>query len=256
MSPPEPLFPTRINGSFASPYSPLRLHNRWAAAAHLPYFPARSRPLPSHRALQLLHNRRTCSGVRVQSARRNVRLRPYGFPADLAADADVEVMVCCTRIDVHYATVRPARRAQKIPFCEWPLAHKIDAVRETHVVRTMAGVQGPVAPAMRKLKEGERIGRAVGGGRCLPSVLGTYQIQFVRGDATTIQSCLHLRFPHAKLCDSASGSNLIVKTVPYDVPDLIIASCVLPASPPCPSAATSPRSSSRAAGVGRHRGDG
>jgi hypothetical protein len=48
----------------------------------------------------------TCSGVRVPSARRNVRLRPYGFPADLAADADVEIVVCCTRIDVHYATVR------------------------------------------------------------------------------------------------------------------------------------------------------
>jgi predicted dehydrogenase len=37
-------------------------------------------------------------------------------------------MVCCARVDVHYATVRPALAARKMVFCEWPLAHTIAAV--------------------------------------------------------------------------------------------------------------------------------
>jgi predicted dehydrogenase len=55
------------------------------------------------------------------------------------------------------------------------------------------------------------------------------QIQFVHGDATAIQSRLHVQFPQAKLRDPAS--NTIVKTVTSDVPDLVIAAGALPASP-------------------------
>jgi hypothetical protein len=46
---------------------------------------------------------------------------------------------------------------------------------------------------------------------------------------TAIQSRLHIKFPQAKLRDPASKT--IVRTVPSDVPDLIITAGGLPASP-------------------------
>jgi len=116
----------------------------------------------------------------------------------------------------------------------------------------MVGVQGRVAPIVRRLRElleQGQIGKVVsaevrgaGGSNdreVLPKSLEYFtkravggnvftigfghlwdHIQFVHGDATAIQSRLHLQFPDVKVRDPET--NTVVKTVKSDVPDLII----------------------------------
>ncbi|KAJ7815720.1 hypothetical protein B0H13DRAFT_2258052 [Mycena leptocephala] len=227
----------------------------WAATAHLPYLLS-PRGLARFQITALCNSSTAAARAAISAFHLPPETRAYGSPEELAEDADVELVVCCTRVDVHSATVRPALAAGKMVFCEWPLAHSIDAVRDLAKlaremqVRTMVGVQGRVAPVVQKLKavlEGGRIGRVVSaegvvplgleyftkrevGGNVFTIGLGHLwdQVQFVHGDATAIQSRLHVQFPKAKLRDSAS--NTIVKTVTSDVPDLVIAAGALPAS--------------------------
>jgi len=142
-------------------------------------------------------------------------------------------------------------------YCEWPLAQDLEHVRDLaqlareKQVRTMVAVQGRVAPSVKKLRElleHGRIGkvvsaevRAAGGlndREILPKNLEYFtkrevggnvftigfghlwdQIQFVHGDASALQSRLHLQFPNSKIRDPETN---IVKTVQSDVPDLII----------------------------------
>jgi predicted dehydrogenase len=141
----------------------------WAATAHLPYLLS-PRGLARFQITALCNSSTAAARAAISAFHLPPETRAYGSPAELAEDADVELVVCCTRVDVHSATVRPALAAGKMVFCEWPLAHSIDAVRDLATlaremqVRTMVGVQGRVAPAVQKLKavlEGGRIGRVV-----------------------------------------------------------------------------------------------
>ncbi|KAJ6437445.1 oxidoreductase family protein [Purpureocillium lavendulum] len=108
-------------------------------------------------------------------------IRAYGDPADLAADPDVDLVVCCTRVDVHHRVVLPSARAGKSVFVEWPLAQ--DVAHAAEIVdaaataaarsinggggggaRTLVGMQGRVAPPVVKLKQlldDGRIGRVL-----------------------------------------------------------------------------------------------
>ncbi|UNI24960.1 hypothetical protein JDV02_010673 [Purpureocillium takamizusanense] len=109
-------------------------------------------------------------------------IRAYGDPQSLADDPDVDLVVCCTRVDVHLATVLPSVRAGKHVYVEWPLAQDERRARELLEAATEAGrvgagllgekkqqkiivgMQGRVAPPLVKLKqllaEG-RIGRVL-----------------------------------------------------------------------------------------------
>ncbi|KAJ7069106.1 hypothetical protein C8F01DRAFT_1014937 [Mycena amicta] len=238
----------------------------WASAAHLPYLLS-PRGLARFKIIALCNSSTAAARAAVEAFHLPPETRAYGSPEELAADADVELVVCSTRVDVHAPTVRPVLAAGKMVFCEWPLAHNIDAVRELAglaremQVRTMVGVQGRVAPVVKKLKavlEDGRIGRVVSvevraagglndrevlpqgleyftkrevGGNVFTIGLGHLwdQIQFVHGHATAIQSRLHLQFPENKLRDPPS--NTIVRTVTSNVPDLVIAAGAIPESP-------------------------
>lgn len=85
--------------------------------------------------------------------------RAYGDPAALAADPDVDMVVCCTRVDTHHALTKPSVEAGKKVFVEWPLTHSIDASRELATLasesgsRTVVGLQGRLTPVVLRLKE-------------------------------------------------------------------------------------------------------
>ena len=118
----------------------------WASRAHLPYFLS-----PVGRArfeiIALLNSD-------VASAKRSIKMfnlpretRAYGSPEDLAADPDVQLVVCSTRVDKHYDTTLPSVKAGKDVFVEWPLAE--NAVRAGELAKaakeaggkTMVGLQ-------------------------------------------------------------------------------------------------------------------
>ncbi|KAJ7683089.1 hypothetical protein B0H17DRAFT_1074570 [Mycena rosella] len=228
----------------------------WASGAHLPYLLS-PRGLARYQIVALCNSSTAAARAAISAFNLPSETRAYGSPADLAADADVELVICCTRVDVHHETVRPSLAAGKMVYCEWPLAQDLEHVRDLaqlareKQVRTMVAVQGRVAPSVKKLRElleHGRIGkvvsaevRAAGGlndREILPKNLEYFtkrevggnvftigfghlwdQIQFVHGDASALQSRLHLQFPNSKIRDPETN---IVKTVQSDVPDLII----------------------------------
>jgi predicted dehydrogenase len=142
----------------------------WAANAHLPYLLS-----PTGRSkytITALLNSSTSAAERAVAAYNlpPSQIKTYGDPAALAADADVDLVVCNTRVDNHFDTVLPSVKAGKDVFVEWPLAH------DTHHARVLAeeikkaggrgivGLQGgaaPVAVKLRQLLEEGRIGKVL-----------------------------------------------------------------------------------------------
>ncbi|KAK6969234.1 hypothetical protein R3P38DRAFT_3147057 [Favolaschia claudopus] len=237
----------------------------WASAAHLPYLLS-PRGLQRFRIVALCNSSKESAEAAIANFKLPPETRAYGSPAELAADPNVDLVVCSTRVDVHYETIRPALEAGKMVYCEWPLAQDLQHVRDlveisrSKQLRTMIGVQGRVAPAVLKVKElieSGRIGdvvsvevRAAGGlndRQIIPATLEYFtkkevggniitiglghlwdQIQFVHGDATILHSRFQLQFPTNKILDPST--NTIVKSVTSTVPDLAIVTASLPAS--------------------------
>lgn len=85
--------------------------------------------------------------------------RAYDSPDDLAADPDVDLVVCCTRVDLHFDTVKPSVAAGKAVFVEWPLAQDADHARQLVSLaaekggRTVVGLQGCLAPPVLKIRD-------------------------------------------------------------------------------------------------------
>ncbi|KAH7305141.1 oxidoreductase [Rhexocercosporidium sp. MPI-PUGE-AT-0058] len=139
----------------------------WAASAHLPYL-IKS---PHYEIVALLNSS-------VESARASIvkhglpeTVKAYGTPEDLAADPDVDMVVCSTRVDRHFTPVRPSILAGKTIFVEWPLEKDLSTAREMarlasqHGRKTIVGLQGSFAEPTRVVKalvDGGRIGRVLG----------------------------------------------------------------------------------------------
>ena len=96
--------------------------------------------------------------------------RAYGSPAALAADKDVDLVVCATRVDTHYDAISPSIAAGKDVYTEWPLAENAAKARELAELaqksgsKTVVGLQGRVTPLtlkVRELLEQGRIGKVL-----------------------------------------------------------------------------------------------
>ncbi|KAF2267507.1 oxidoreductase family protein [Lojkania enalia] len=128
----------------------------WAAEAHLPYL--LSLRGGSHYILVALLN---SSVSAAEAAKKHYNLdhsvKTYGDPAALAADPDIDLVVCNTRVDVHYRTVEPSLRAGKAVFVEWPLTENLsralDLTRNQEIPNSIIGLQGRVSPITLRLKE-------------------------------------------------------------------------------------------------------
>jgi predicted dehydrogenase len=84
--------------------------------------------------------------------------KAYGHPEDLAADPNVDLVVCCVRVDRHHQLTMPALQAGKAVFVEWPLAANVDqafqmlAAAQKSGSKTIVGLQSRVNPVVQKVK--------------------------------------------------------------------------------------------------------
>ncbi len=132
----------------------------WASEAHLPYLLS-----PTGRSkfevVALLNSSVDAAKAAIAQYNLPPTTRAYGNPADLAADPDVDLVVCNTRVDVHEKTIQDSVIAGKAVFCEWPLAQDSQhaealvekAVKAENLERTVVGLQGRVSPLADKVKE-------------------------------------------------------------------------------------------------------
>ncbi|KEY70384.1 hypothetical protein S7711_09358 [Stachybotrys chartarum IBT 7711] len=245
----------------------------WASVAHLPY-------LLSPRGRSKFTITALCN-TSVESAKRAVaafnlppETKTYGDTAALAADPDIDLVVCNVRVDRHYEIIRPSIDAGKAVYCEWPLAQDLEHASELAKLarergaRTMIGTQGRVAPLLVKLREllqQGRIGkilssevRAAGGSNdraAFPSFMDYFtdrkvggnivtiglghlmdSVQFAIGDFTDIKSTLQIQRPYVPIQDRETKST--ITTLKSDVPDLVIVTGKLAASPIAQQGAT------------------
>ncbi|KUI67170.1 Galactose/lactose metabolism regulatory protein GAL80 [Cytospora mali] len=235
----------------------------WASSAHLPY-------LLSERGRSKYSIVALCNSS-VESAKTAIKTygldaektRAYGDAKALAADPDVDLVVCCTRVDTHYALIRPSIAAGKAAFVEWPLTHDVQLSRELadlvaeKGVRSMVGLQGRLAPVVGKVKELVEEGslgkvlssevrgfggtvdrellasglaysmeRKVGGNILMIGFAHMFDyVQSVLGEAIDLHPQFQLQRPEVKLRDPST--NTIVGTTVSDVPDLITVTGVL-----------------------------
>ncbi|KAJ7157093.1 hypothetical protein C8R46DRAFT_909741 [Mycena filopes] len=239
----------------------------WAERAHLPYLLS-PRGLARFQIVALCNSSVAAAEAAIAHFKLDpATVRAHGDPESLAADPNVDLVVCNTRVDKHFAAIAPSVRAGKDVFCEWPLAENAGRA-ETLVElakegggKTVIGLQGQVASLakrIRSLLEEGRIGRILSteiqGAEillerdALPTILDYFTerkyggnfltigfghpfdlVQSVVGEVTSLKSHLHIQHPSVALRDSATGK--IVKTVQSDVPDLILVTGTLPDSP-------------------------
>ena len=69
----------------------------------------------------------------------------------------VDLVVCITRVDLHYETIKPSVLKGKDVYREWPLASNLKAAEELDTLakknktRTIIGLQGELSPALLKV---------------------------------------------------------------------------------------------------------
>ncbi|KAL5318006.1 hypothetical protein ACEPPN_015110 [Leptodophora sp. 'Broadleaf-Isolate-01'] len=152
----------------------------WAASAHLPYL-IKS---PHYEIVALLNSSVESAQASKVKHGLNSNVKTYGkpegnfssptsfpSPVDLAADPDVDMVICSTRVDLHFSTVKPSILAGKTIFVEWPLESNLSLAREMsllatkHGCKTIVGLQGSFAEPIREIKglvDGGRIGKVLG----------------------------------------------------------------------------------------------
>lgn len=136
----------------------------WASAAHLPYLLS-PRGRCRYRIVALLNSSTEAARRAIAHYDLPPETRAYGNPHDLAADPDVKLVVCATRVDTHAATVRPSVAAGKDVLVEWPLAENAGVARELAAlaaekgIRSAVSLQGRVAPLYLRVAEILRSGR-------------------------------------------------------------------------------------------------
>ncbi|CAO2648119.1 Nn.00g090410.m01.CDS01 [Neocucurbitaria sp. VM-36] len=127
----------------------------WAAHAHLPYLLAS----PQYEVAALCNSDVKSAQVAVQRHKLPATTKTYGSPEDLAKDPDVDLVVCCVRVDRHYELVMPSLRAGKHVFVEWPLASNLQQAEEMLATakqsgsKTIVGLQARASPVIQKTKE-------------------------------------------------------------------------------------------------------
>ncbi|KAH7412361.1 putative oxidoreductase [Phaeosphaeria sp. MPI-PUGE-AT-0046c] len=130
----------------------------WAANAHLPGL--LSSTGRSKIAIKALLN---SSVDAAKSAIKSFDLPPdtkaYGSPEDLAADPDIDFVICNTRVDKHYETIISSVRAGQNVYVEWPIAAKQEHINELVETakksgsRIAVGLQGRWVPPVVKMRE-------------------------------------------------------------------------------------------------------
>lgn len=130
----------------------------WASTAHLPGIlsvTGRSKVLIK----ALLNSSVNAAKSAIETYGLPPDTKAYGSPKDLAADPDIDLVICNTRVDAHYDTIIDSVRRGKDVYVEWPIAAKnehieelIEASKESGS-RIAVGLQGRWAPPAVNIRE-------------------------------------------------------------------------------------------------------
>ncbi|ETS86153.1 hypothetical protein PFICI_04178 [Pestalotiopsis fici W106-1] len=225
----------------------------WAAQGHLPYLSS-AKGRRHYEIVALLNSTKSAAEAARQHFGLPSNVRTYGDPTLLAQDPEVDLVVCNTRVDVHFSSIEPSIAAGKAVYVEWPLTENLQRAyqltRGQPLPNSIMGLQGRVAPVITTLKDlldSGRIGpvlssdikafgkllandalptglsyfaeRAVGGNPI--TIAYAHMIDFVHevlGNFESFQSRMTIQQPTIKLLGSG-GEDL--GTVTSDVPDFL-----------------------------------
>ena len=138
-------------GKSANPLAP----GAWAALAHLPGLLSS----PNHKIVALANSTISSAQNSIKYHNLPSDVKAYGSPEDLAADPDVDLIVCSVIVTKHYMLTKPALLAGKDVYVEWPLgattaeAEELTALAKEKGVKTVVGVQARADPLVVKIKE-------------------------------------------------------------------------------------------------------
>ncbi|KAK3315930.1 hypothetical protein B0H66DRAFT_273721 [Apodospora peruviana] len=229
----------------------------WASGAHLPYLVS-ARGQSKFKIVALLNSSVDAAKAAIAAYNLPAETKAYGDPAALAADKDIDLVVCNTRVDKHHETIRPSIAAGQNVYCEWPLGKNDSQARDLVELarqsgsKTMVGLQGRLAPLalkVREIIESGRIGkvlssecrgyggtidrqavpeglkyfyvREVGGNPFTIRIGHTFDfLQSVLGEASPVKGHFQVQRPEGKVFDPVTRAPL--ETINSDVPDLVI----------------------------------
>ncbi|KAI0391183.1 NAD-binding Rossmann fold oxidoreductase family protein [Xylariaceae sp. FL0594] len=100
----------------------------WAQQAHLPYLKQATDKYKIV-ALQNSSVERAREAIKFHDLSED-EVRAYGSSEDLAADPNVDLVVCSVRVDRHAQTITPSLKAGKHVFVEWPLGKSLSDAEE------------------------------------------------------------------------------------------------------------------------------
>jgi predicted dehydrogenase len=124
-------------------------------SAHFPYLLAS----PHYEVVALCNSSVESAQAAVKRHGLSPSTKTYGSPEDMANDPDVDLVVCCVRVDRHYNLMMPSIKAGKDVFVEWPLASNFEQAEEMHDAakksgsKTIVGLQARPSPYVQKVKE-------------------------------------------------------------------------------------------------------
>jgi predicted dehydrogenase len=225
----------------------------WAASGHLPYLVS-PRGKSHYEIVALLNSSVKAAETAKEHFGLPSSVKAYGDPEALAADPNVDLVVCNTRVDTHFPTVDPSLKAGKAVFVEWPLAESFERASELtrgqRFDESIVGLQTRVSPVLLKLKEvlaSGLIGRVLSSDirafstilprDSLPEGLTYFAERKVGGSPITIAYAHMIDFVHDTLGEFESSESRMqiqrptlkvlgkdgsqTSTIPSDVPDFL-----------------------------------
>ncbi|KAH6688015.1 oxidoreductase family protein [Plectosphaerella plurivora] len=131
----------------------------WAEQAHLAYLQS-PRGLSKYEIVALLNSTTRAAEASRSHFGFSPSVKAYGDPTALASDPDIDLVVCNTRVDVHFGTVAPSLRQGKAIYVEWPLTENLarsvelaTLAGESVSAKSVVGLQGQVSPVVEKLRQ-------------------------------------------------------------------------------------------------------
>lgn len=101
----------------------------WGTGAHLPYL----RDTTKYKITALLNSSADSARAAIAAHDLDPSTKAYGSAADLAADPDIDLVVCSVRVDKHFPLLRPilqSSKSVKAVYCEWPLGANLAEAEE------------------------------------------------------------------------------------------------------------------------------
>ncbi|KAI9819603.1 MAG: transcription regulator gal80 [Pycnora praestabilis] len=138
----------------------------WGANGHFPCLSAS----PHYEITALCNSSLDAAKSAIREYKLPSTTKAYDNPSSLAADPNVDLVVCSVRVDRHYDLIKPAVLAGKDCFVEWPLganlkqAEELETLAKEKGIKTVVGLQGrrsPIGAVVQKLIEEGKIGKVL-----------------------------------------------------------------------------------------------